>query len=256
MSARDLLDPAVREAVEAGIGVYANSPLERAVAAAGVGELAIKYSGARYADTIRTTRRLHISSALDYTWGTGVYCAPLDNPISSAIYGRVGSVARFAPDYWRIFDATDLSNQVTYIHWLQSQPLYGLLTLTVHAQLANQLMRDHFRSSFEIDCVVFHPDQADTTRTAGSFGAVYTRPNDIWMCVSDFGPNGALLRGPSPSFRDAWPCVLIEEEFEPLLEAMVFAPQIGPLGGTPAGSTLAASIAAAYAARDWVRVEA
>jgi hypothetical protein len=256
VNARELLPRDVREAVERSIGGYAGSTLERAVEAAGVGMLVIKFSPARYANTIRRTGRLHISSALDYTWGTGVYCSPLDNPLSGAIYGRVGSVARFDPTTWKIFDATSSAGQVAYIRWLQLQPLYPLLTLTVHAQLANQLMRDLFRTSFDIDCVVFHPDQADTTPAGNSFGAIYTSPIDIWMCAGEFGPAGRLMRGDSGIFHDARPCVLVEEEFEKLLEGMVYAPQIGPLGQTPPGGTLTAAVAAAYANRAWVKVPA
>ena len=255
MTARDLLDPNVEEAVKDGIGDYAGSPLQAAVDAADVGALAIKYSDARYAETIRRMQRLHISSTLDFTWGTGVYCTPLANPLSTAIYGRVGAVARFDPDGWQIFDATNPYNQAAYIGWLQAQPLYPLLTLTVHARLANQLMRDHFRETFAIDCVVFHPDQADTTGAGGGFGAVYTHPSDVWMCVGDFGLDRRLLRGASRRLNDAWPCVLIEEQFEPLLEGMVYAPQIA-LGQTPAGATLAGAIAAAHSAHTWVRVPA
>jgi hypothetical protein len=256
MSARALLPRDVREAVERNIGGYLGSTLEQAVEKAGVGTLVIKYSPARYANTIRNTGRLHISSALDYTWGTGVYCSPLDNPLSGAIYGRVGSVARFDPTKWKIFDATGQTGQVAYIRWLQLQPLYPLLTLTVHAQLANQVMRDDFRTSFDIDCVVFHPDQADTTPAGNSFGAIYTNPTDIWMCVGELGKAGVLMRGASRVFHDARPCLLVEEEFEKLLEGMVYAPQVGPLGQTPVGSTLTGAVATAYANRTWVKVPA
>ncbi len=257
MSAPNLLDPGVREAVEAGIGGYAGSSLERAVGAAGVGPLAIKYGKASYTSVIRRAGRLHISDTLDYTWGTGVYCAPLANPLSGAIYGRVGTVARFDPDGWKIFDATDPKNQWAYISWLQSQTLYALLTLTVHARLANRLMRDDFRQAFEIDCVVFHPDEADTG-AGGGFGAAYTNPSDLWMCVGDFGPSRRLLRGMSSQLYDARPCVLIEEEFTQLPESLVYAPQIAPLGSQPAGVPPAPVIAAAYNSAgsppQWVRV--
>ena len=68
--------------------------------------LAIKCMPVKCAEGYRSGRvkQFHISSTVGYAWGAGTYVAPLAYPISSAIFGRLGVVARFDPSKWRVFD--------------------------------------------------------------------------------------------------------------------------------------------------------
>jgi hypothetical protein len=172
--------------------------------------LAIKYVSAESAEFYQTkpTDRFNISTALGYTWGTGTYVAPLAFPTSSAIFGRLGVVARFDPSGWRVFDAMDPKNQDLYLSWTWRQPLslsHRMSMLTSTSAFYNQELRNRFRSNFGIDCVLFPPDQAN---------AQYTELTDVWMCVTDWkAPHAIRNSGGSSRFTVLRPCVLVDEEF-------------------------------------------
>ena len=170
--------------------------------------LAIKYMPAKSAIFYRSakTRKFNISGTAGYTWGTGTYVAPLAYPTSSATFGRLGVVARFDPLGWKVFDAIDPKNQSLYLSWVWRQPLYHRLSMTtMGSAFYNQVLRNMFRSYFEINCVLFPPDQINTD---------YTKTTDVWMCVTDWkSPTVIKDEGLSDRFNVAKACVLVDEEF-------------------------------------------
>jgi hypothetical protein len=222
--------------------------LERLIEDGGGEPLALKYVPSRWAKHYAVPGRpLKVSQTAGFTWGTGTYVAPLAYPISSAIFGRVGVVARYDPSSWRVFDATDSWAQQLYVDWIRTQPHYGQLVLTLHSQLANKKLRDSFRERFRIDCVLFHPDQLNLD---------YTDSADVWMNVTDWLSPGTLETGMSARLTDARFTVLVEEEFEPDEHDVMRSTLIGPLTPRMPNTTLASAIAGAYAAGTLVKLSA
>lgn len=170
--------------------------------------LCIKYVPTKYAGKyFNPGGRLRISSNTGFTWGTGTYVAPLSYPLSSAIFGRVGVVATFDPGAWRVFDATDQAKAQLYVEWLQRQRGYHEALTTMHSALEFHLLRDTFRTRFQIDCVIFRPDQTH---------AQYTTRNDVWMNVTDWTPSRQIKVGQSAEsdcLLNPLACVIVEEEF-------------------------------------------
>lgn len=180
--------------------------------------------------------RLRISDSPGFTWGTGNYVTPLAYPISTAIYGRAGIVAkldRTRASRWRVFDARAPANQDLYVQWTLAQPAFRWLSLTCHANLANQFLRNLFREAFQIDCVLFRPDQRN---------AHYTDPNDDWMCVSDWNPRKRLARGNSMVLQNPRLAILVSEEFTSIGFDIRRRSLIGPLGTMPTNAALASAI--------------
>jgi hypothetical protein len=203
-----------------------------AVAAPGrpVGEAnhIIKYTSARFGGTYPPSPNavskpgLFISPSSGFTWGDGIYACPVAYPLSGAIYGRCGIVAEL-PDTsgWRIFDATDQFIARLYVQWAQCQPMYPMLTLTAHANLANQLLRNLFKTRFQIDIVIFPPDE---------FHSRYTqRHRDRWLAISEWTPHGRLASGVAAT-RPLAPrlTVILAEEFEPKKSGIRRQAFIGP----------------------------
>lgn len=241
--------PRLNAAIRAAVQTYPAGPLKRIVASMPA-PLAIKYIPATYAKGyVNGTRpSLRISTSAGFTWGTGTYVSPLLFPISTAIFGRVGIVARFDPSGWRVFDATTAANRGLYIGWIGMQPLHGALTLTMHSQLANQYLRDLFRKTYEIDCVLFLPDQ---------FNAVYTDPvADIWMNVTDWTPTGEIAVGDSGRFTAPRFTVLLDEEFSPDQHDIERTTLIGPIGPRQSNTQIMNDVAAAYGGRTHVSIYA
>jgi hypothetical protein len=162
------------------------------------------------------------------------------------IFGRVGVVAAFdpaSPKPWRVFDATVPRSQALYLSWTQCQPIYRRAAMTAHSAYYNQLLRNQFRTRYQIDSVLFRPDQH-------SWG--YTFASDVWMVVTDWAPGGTIAVGDSTRFIDPRLTVVAEEEFEDQLYGVYRRPLLRLTRGRPPG--LMAKIATAYAARQIVRV--
>jgi hypothetical protein len=208
-------------------------------------QLVIKYIPLKYCrgfrpDIVGSNPQLRISDSPGFTWGTGNYVAPLAYPLSTAIYGRAGVVAkldRAKTQVWRIFDARVPTNQDLYVQWTVSQPAFRWLTLTCHANLANQFLRNAFREAFLIDCVLFHPDQRN---------ADYTKIADTWMCVSDWTSNKRLARRESAVLENPRLAILVSEEFAPIGADVRRRSLIGPRGPLPTNALLAAAVRQAY----------
>ena len=230
-------------------GAAALTPIATAVCSANSGlPLAIKYLPVRLAGHFTgATSRLRISTSPGFTWGNGSYVAPLRNPISSAMYGRIGVISEYDPTGWRVFDARQPFEQSLYLRWIQTQPLYRALALTVHSEIANQFLRGIFRTRFRIDCVLFPPDQ-------GAPG--YTTASDVWLAVTDWDRNGEIASGDSHRLANPRFTVLVEEEFDPDDADLFRKPLLAPaLPATAKGnSVLAAEFLKAYDDGDIVRL--
>lgn len=151
-----------------------------------------------------------------YTWGNAVYVAGISEPLSPAIYGRVGLVAQldFNAGTWKAFDASDPAKAKIYLEWLRRQVTYPTAALTFDTGHWLNGLRNDFRTEFKIDVVLCKPDEEDADKW-------YTVQTDTWLCVSDFQPNttkptaGAvkLASGHSKRFFDVRLVIVGEEEF-------------------------------------------
>lgn len=211
--------------------------------------LCIKYTPAEYTRAYRMAgKQLKVSTNPAFTWGMGTYVTPITCPLSAAIFARVGIVSQFDPSAWRVFDAVDPANEDLYLEWLGRQRAARRAHLTMHTALDNFELRNNFRTHFQIDCVLFRPDQ---------YNRQYTDPRrDVWMNVSDWRPDGTLEDGWSTRFTDPKVCVLIEEEFVDVNGGRGRRGLLN-LTGAPAKPVLAAAdVAAAYQNNTIVRVHA
>lgn len=199
-----MLGASIRNAVENSIQPYAQSRLANLMAGFD-GAWAIKFVPSKWAARYVSPGQLKISETPALTWGTATYVTPLAFPLSSALYGRVGLVTPFAPENWRVFDATQASARAAYVNWVRAQPSFSDLVLTVHSTHANHLLRNQFREDFQIDCVLFHPDQEAEIHT--------DRGNHVWMAVTDWTAAQTIECGMSGRLAAAKFVVLIDEDF-------------------------------------------
>lgn len=172
----------------------------------------------RLGDFLASGKKLYASDVPGYTWGDGVYVAPVVAPFSTMMYGRVGLVGRI--ERGRVFDAVDFRGRNLYQRWIRFQwRWYDLLTLTLHSNLANRYLRNRFRTRFRLDCVYFHPDQ---------FCPGYVSPQrDIWFVITHW-KNGRVSSGMTSSVLDVEWCAVGCEEFAPDPKNLVFDPVLGP----------------------------
>jgi hypothetical protein len=198
-----MISDRVRRDVESCIDDYSHSRLKQFVD--GHGPYAIKFVSSQWAQDYLKPQPLKISDKPALTWGTATYVTPLAFPLSSALYGRVGLVTQFDPRGWKIFDATQPRARDAYIKFVQAQPAHDHLLLTVHATYGNHVLRDYFRKSFGIDCVLFHPDQEAEVHTDLS--------QHVWMAVTDWASNGEIATTFSARLANARFTVLIDEDF-------------------------------------------
>ena len=199
-----MIGPTIYRAVEQEIATYANSRLADLVR--DTGPYAIKFVQSKWAASYASPNALKISETPALTWGTATYVTPLAFPLSSALYGRIGLVAEFDPAKWRIFDATTSSGRRAYIKWARAQPGFSDLLLTVHSTQANHVLRNKFRETFTIDCVLFHPDQEADLHT--------DKGQHIWMAVTDWTAQGKIDTKLSARFANARFTVLLDEDFQ------------------------------------------
>lgn len=176
--------------------------------------LVIKYVSPASANAYNQPgQKLVVSQTPGFTWGRATYVTPLAFPVSTAIFGRIGVIAKFEThpgrQAWTVFDATVPDHERLYLRWLQTRPLYRRFAVTAHSGYISQMLRDAFRLNYRIDCVLFRPDQSNPR---------YTRTqSDVWMAVSDWrdmpGGKKTIAVGYSNRFWDARLTVVIEEEF-------------------------------------------
>lgn len=167
----------------------------------------VKYLSPRWLAGFMASGQLGISRTPGFTWGDGVYVAPLDRAYSSAMYGRaciLGFIER--ADLQRVYDAADPKGLDLYQRWIRTQvTLYRQLTTTIHADVANRELRNIFRTRFGIDLVIFEPDELP---------AGYSSPLDRWFCVTDWtaSPPGQSF-APTARIRECRFVAILGEEF-------------------------------------------
>lgn len=211
--------------------------------------LTVKYVPSRFAATYRHPNPGLFIGSSNFTWGRGVYVTGVQEPLSTAIYGRVGILARINdPTNWICFDARIPANEALYLHWLHAQADYPEAVLTVHSDHWLHQLRNLFREQFQIDVVLFRPDEADLP-------GWYTRPTDTWLAVSDWTSTGSLTSGYSGRFSDARLTILIEDEFVADDPALTRSPQLAVSGKAPASASLPTDARTAYARGGVCRVE-
>jgi len=210
--------------------------------------LAVKYVPSRYAATYQAPNAGLFIGSSNFTWGRGVYVTGVEEPLSTAIYGRVGVVGRFDPAGWRAFDARNTANQQLYLNWLHVQVDYPEAVLTVHSDHWLHEFRNLFREQFHIDVVMFRPDETDVS-------GWYTRTSDTWLAVSDWDGAGRLTTGYSTRFLDVRLTILIEEEFTADDPALTRSPQFTISRAATTPPNLPGDARAAYASARIVRVE-
>jgi hypothetical protein len=163
-------------------------------------------------------KKLYASGVAGYTWGDGVYVAPLAEPFTTMMYGRAGVVGHIALS--RLYDATQPMARRLYQAWIRFHwRWYDLLTTTVQANDANRYLRNAFRTRFGIECVLFRPDQ---------FCPGYVGPSsDTWMALSHFRDQ-RIAAGVSDVVLDAEWCVSVVEEFSVDSKNLVYDAVLGP----------------------------
>jgi hypothetical protein len=203
-----MLATSLRNEIDAAITPYDESRLSQLVEIGGGTPFAIKFVASKWASKYATPSALKISETPALTWGTATYVTPMAFPLSSALYGRIGLVTEFDPSGWRIFDATNSATRLLYVRWVQAQPIFSDLVLTVHSTYANHYLRNKFREDFKVDCVLFHPDQEAELHT--------DRGQHVWMAVTDWAKPSTkegIESSMSKIFAQARFTVLVDEEF-------------------------------------------
>jgi len=222
--------------------------------------LAVKYVPSKRAtDYLRPNNGLYIGSD-NFTWGKAVYVTGVEEPLSTAIYGRVGVISWFDPTDWRVFDARVEANQHLYLTWLQHQKAYHPAIFTVHSNHWLHQLRNAFREQYRIDVVLCNPDENDSHNW-------YANPTDIWLGVSDWLEPGVLKGGSqdtaknySDRFRHVRLTIVPEEEFVADAPALTRTPQFALSNAAPKTphnlrQAYYTSVSPAYGPRTFVRVE-
>lgn len=150
-----------------------------------------------------------------YTWGKAVYVVGINQPLSTAIYGRVGMVAALNlsdEQPWSAFDVRYPVHAALYLEWLRRQPHYPVAALTFDTGHWLHGLRNKFRADFKIDVVMCKPDEQDAAKW-------YTAETDTWLCVGDFEPADIpgkwklVDQNYSQRFHDVRMVIVGEEEF-------------------------------------------
>lgn len=182
--------------------------------------LAMKYVAPKWAHSYTPKDAQFGIGNRAHTWGTGTYVTGIAEPVSTAIYGRIGIVGTFDGDAWRAFDARTDRNRALYMDWLHAQPVYADAVLTVHTDHFLHGLRNLFREQFRIDAVLFNPDELDSM-------GWYTDSADTWVAVSDWTSSRSLRAGLSDRFAGLRMALLIEEEFAVDDPALTRSPYLG-----------------------------
>jgi hypothetical protein len=168
----------------------------------------IKYTVPKFLSDILLTESLFASRTPGYTWGDAVYVAPLSSPRSTMMYGAAGVIGWLAAENMIFYDAVDSRGIEYYQEWITYfRPLYTQLTTTVHADHANQELRNKFRSRFGIDCILFRPDE--------TCAGYVDDTEDLWLAITQWGPTRQVANGRSQVVRDLKWCAIATESFEP-----------------------------------------
>ena len=210
----------------------------------------IKYIPPRFLRNFEKSRSLAISATPGFTWGDGIYVAPLTSPYSTMMYGRAGVMGWLAWDQTRTaWDATGVGVDL-YLEWIQYfRGPYRWGATTLHADLANRVLRNAFRRKFAIDLVSFPPDQ---------FNKAYVDLTvDRWLVISDWSSVGPQAPGQIPKnssmIQDCEWVAIVEEEFQQSVwkthYTELFRPALHGKGTMPRNPSLVADLRSTYAQR-------
>ena len=168
--------------------------------------LVIKYMPAEYVADVITNRHLYASERVGFTWGDAIYVTPVSYPRSTMMYGHVGVVGSYPTASKRFFNADQPRGVSLYQQWITNQTgPYRDLTTTVHANLANRLLRNSFRTRFQIDCVYFKPDEecSDYVDTV----------DDWWLAITHWDAYRIVGHGFSDAISNLKWCVVGPDAF-------------------------------------------
>jgi hypothetical protein len=179
----------------------------------------LKYFSPAYLQSfLNNGKNLYISRYSGFTWGDGVYLTSIENPCSSMMYGSIGVVGWIdTNDIRRVYDACSPKGIELYQRWIvYIKGLYNCLTTTVHADWANRLLRNMFQEKFDIDIIVFHPDQSN---------AKYCdKKQDFWFLLSEQKRGGPAY---STKIKECKPLIIVGEYFEKSKSSRFFNDVIG-----------------------------
>lgn len=146
----------------------------------------IKYFHPRYLEGFLKDPRLVVSNTPGFTWGDGIYVTPLQFPKSGMMYGRVGVLGWYNIRSKKVYDATSYQGLSLYQEWIiHNIFLYQMLTTTVHSEIVNRVLRNRFKTDFEIDIIAFRPDEKSFGFENGKKWHFTDIQNDIWLSITD-----------------------------------------------------------------------
>lgn len=169
--------------------------------------MVIKYMPAEYLESALNRQQLYASERAGFTWGDAIYVAPIVYPRTTMMYGEVGVVGIFPADSKRFFDAEDPRGIALYQQWIvHDAALYRELTTTIHADRANRLLRNNFRTRFRIDCIYFKPDEGCTDYVDVA--------KDWWLAITHWDTRGSVGSGYSGAVESLKWCVIGPDAFK------------------------------------------
>jgi hypothetical protein len=185
----------------------------------------LKYFPPQYLEGFLRARALKVSTTRGFTWGDGVYVAPLIHPYSTMMYGRAGVLGWIdGADSQAVYDASRPRGIELYQEWIEYfRYLFRLLTTTMHADFFNRLLRNKFRRRFDIDIVLFPPDQYNRSYVAPLI--------DRWFVVADWPPGPYHPGSParfSAKVRECEWIMVVVEDFLASDDRFLFRDLIGP----------------------------
>ena len=167
----------------------------------------IKYMPTKFLPDTLLRRQLYASERVGFTWGDAIYVAPLAFPLSTMMYGTVGVVGVYRTAGRRFFDASTPRSISLYQEWIRYQSRdYADLTTTIHANSANRELRNAFRTRFQIDCVVFRPDEGCPQYVDVS--------RDWWIAITHWDASRDAAYGFSSEVTDLKWCAVTPDGFE------------------------------------------
>ena len=167
----------------------------------------IKYMAGKFLGDVISSQHLYASERAGFTWGDALYVSPVEYPRATMMYGQVGVVGTYAISSARFFDADKPVGLDLYQKWITYQvALFRELTTTVHANSANRQLRNDFRTRFQIDCVLFKPDEPCADYVDGTV--------DWWLAISNWDITHIVAPGYSKAISNLKFVVIGPDSFE------------------------------------------
>lgn len=185
----------------------------------------LKYMSPKYIATFLKDKRVVSSNTPGFTWGDGAYVVPIKFPYSTMMYGRAGVMGYLEETtIARAFDSVSNYGIGLYQEWITYHDvLFRNATMTVQPKFANRILRNRFKSDFNIDLVFFRPDQHCQRYVA--------KRRDQWFVVSENHTGAAHVPTATPAksnkIRDCEWVVLQYEDFESTSSELHFKELVG-----------------------------